>query len=57
MSNVQAYVKLEDYEAIKTEMEKLVGDTPVIYVVGDVCREELLVEVEGIATAKYFLKQ
>jgi hypothetical protein len=30
-------------------MDKLCPDVPIVYLYADVCREELLVEIEGIA--------
>ena len=39
----------EDYAAVKAICRSRLGKLPVIYVVGDVCRPELLVEIEGIA--------
>ena len=39
-----------DYAAVKAAIETLVGaDVPALYLQGDICRDDLLVEVEGIA--------
>ncbi|MGD0519324.1 MAG: dioxygenase [Thermoguttaceae bacterium] len=39
----------EDYALAKDICEARLGDLPTIYAVGDICRPELLVEIEGIA--------
>ena len=40
----------QDYAAVKAAVETLVGaDVPALYLQGDICRDDLLVEVEGIA--------
>ena len=50
MAAVRVYVKRpEDYPKCKAESEKRLGEAPVIYVVADICRPELLVEIEGVA--------
>ncbi|THF65591.1 endoribonuclease L-PSP [Pseudothauera nasutitermitis] len=47
---VRAYVKnVEDYPAIRAVCEKRLGTRPILYAIGDVCRDDLLVELEGIA--------
>ncbi|MFI3315130.1 MAG: PTS cellobiose transporter subunit IIC [Rikenellaceae bacterium] len=47
---LRAYIKCpEDFEMVKSEMEKIAPATPIIYLYSDVCRDELLVEVEAIA--------
>ncbi len=47
---VRAYVKhLEDYPAVRAICEQRLGGIPIVYAIGDVCREDLLVELEGIA--------
>ncbi len=44
------YVKRqEDYAKTRAVCEQYVGDLPTIYAVADVCRPELLVEVEAVA--------
>jgi enamine deaminase RidA (YjgF/YER057c/UK114 family) len=46
----RVYVKRqEDYAGIRAACEKRWGELPAVYVVADVCRPELLVEIEGIA--------
>lgn len=49
---LKVYVRQkEHYEHIRTEVEKHLGTShPVIYLLADVCRKELLVEIEGFAT-------
>ena len=39
----------EDFEACRTVCEKRLGGVPAIYAVADVCRPDLLVEIEGVA--------
>ena len=42
----------EDYEDIRSVVEEAYPDVPAIYSVADVCRSELLVEIEAILTLK-----
>jgi len=45
----RVYVKRqEDYEKTREVCEERLGELPVIYAVADVCRPELLVEIEGV---------
>lgn len=47
---VRAYVKRpSDYEAVRAICEERFGEVPITYTIADVCRPELLVEIEGIA--------
>ncbi len=47
---VRVYIKRpEDFEAARAVCKSRMGDVPVVYTVADVCRPELLVEIEGIA--------
>ena len=47
--NLRIYVKNEgDYGQVRTVIEERYPDVPVVYTVADVCRQELLVEIEGI---------
>jgi enamine deaminase RidA (YjgF/YER057c/UK114 family) len=47
------YVKRQaDYATIRAICEERLGELPTIYAVADVCRPELLVEIEGIAFAR-----
>lgn len=46
----RVYIKhREDYDRVKDACEARLGELPTIYAVADVCRPELLVEIEGIA--------
>ena len=45
----RVYVKRqEEYDTVRAICRARLGQVPTIYVVGDICRPELLVEVEGI---------
>jgi enamine deaminase RidA (YjgF/YER057c/UK114 family) len=47
---VRVYVKRqEDYPLVRQVCENRLGELPIIYAIADVCRPELLVEIEGIA--------
>jgi len=47
---VRVYIKRqEDYAKVRAVCEQRLGELPTIYAMGDVCRPELLVEIEGIA--------
>ncbi len=50
MALARVYIKRQgDYEKTRRVCETRLGELPVIYAVADVCRPELLVEIEGIA--------
>ena len=50
LASARVYVKRkEDYEAIRTTCTRRLGELPAVYVLADVCRPELLVEIEGVA--------
>ena len=50
---VRVYIKRpEDYAPTRAACEQRLGELPTIYAVGDVCRPELLVEIEGIAFSR-----
>jgi enamine deaminase RidA (YjgF/YER057c/UK114 family) len=50
---VRVYIKRHaDYAATRAACEQRFGEVPTIYAVGDVCRPELLVEIEGIAFSR-----
>ena len=50
--NLRVYIKnAEDYEEVKSIVKARYPDVPAIYTVADVCRPELLVEIEGILTS------
>ena len=47
--NLRVYIKnAEDYEEVRAVVEERYPDIPTIYTIADVCRQELLVEIEGI---------
>ncbi|MDR2643846.1 MAG: hypothetical protein LBC74_13770 [Planctomycetaceae bacterium] len=47
---VRVYVKNpDDFGVVEAICRKRLGDTPILYTVADVCRPELLVEIEGFA--------
>ncbi len=47
---VRAYVKhIADYETVRAVCEQQLQGVPVVYTIGDVCRDDLLVELEAIA--------
>jgi enamine deaminase RidA (YjgF/YER057c/UK114 family) len=50
LAMVRIYVKRpEDYAAVRTICHERLGDLPATYLSADICRKELLVEIEGIA--------
>lgn len=47
---VRVYIKRqEDYPSVRAICEARLGEVPTVYAVADVCRPDLLVEIEGIA--------
>ncbi|MDR1486339.1 MAG: hypothetical protein LBT09_16165 [Planctomycetaceae bacterium] len=47
---VRVYVKdPEDFDAVDKICKKRLNNTPILYTIADVCRPELLVEIEGFA--------
>lgn len=47
---LRVYIKKKEYFAtVKTEIDKVWSKITAIYVQADICRSELLVEIEGIA--------
>jgi len=49
----RVYVKRqEDCDAVRTICRARLGEVPTIYVVGDICRPELLMEIEGVAFSR-----
>ena len=47
---VRAYVKhAVDYETVRAVCERQLHGVPVVYTIGDVCRDDLLVELEAVA--------
>lgn len=50
---VRVYIKNHaDYERTRAVCEQRLGELPTIYAIGDVCRPDLLVEIEGIAFSR-----
>ncbi len=53
LAKVRVYVKRpQDYEACRAVCEREFGELPTIYAQADVCRSELLVEIEGVAFSR-----
>jgi enamine deaminase RidA (YjgF/YER057c/UK114 family) len=49
----RVYVKRkDDYERVRAVCEERLGELPTVYAVADVCRPDLLVEIEGIALSR-----
>jgi enamine deaminase RidA (YjgF/YER057c/UK114 family) len=50
---VRVYIKRqEDYDKCRAVCEARLGPRPIVYAVADVCRPELLVEIEGVAFSR-----
>ena len=50
---LRVYIKYkEDFEKTRAVCRRMLGEVPTVYAVGDVCRPDLLVEIEGIAIAR-----
>ena len=50
----RVYIKrAEDYPAVRAVCENQLGQVPVTYTLADVCRPQLLVEIEGIAFSRW----
>ena len=53
LAKARVYVKRpEDFDAVRSVCLRRFGPVPVVYVVADVCRPELLVEIEGVAFSR-----
>jgi len=53
LAKVRVYVKrARDYEACRAICEQRLGHLPAIYAIADVCRPDLLVEIEGVAFSR-----
>jgi enamine deaminase RidA (YjgF/YER057c/UK114 family) len=49
----RVYIKRQqDYAAVRAACQQRLGELPTIYAVADVCRPDLLVEIEGIAFSR-----
>ena len=56
MGLARVYIKRkEDYNRVRAICEKRLGELPTIYAIADVCRPDLLVEIEGIALSRNVL--
>jgi enamine deaminase RidA (YjgF/YER057c/UK114 family) len=54
LAKVRVYIKRqEDFAACHAVCERRFGAVPAIYAVADICRPDLLVEIEGIAFSRY----
>lgn len=53
MAKLRVYIKRpQDYKACRAICEERLPDVPILYSIADVCRPELLVEIEGVAFSK-----
>jgi enamine deaminase RidA (YjgF/YER057c/UK114 family) len=53
LAKIRVYIKrAEDFEKCRTVCERRFGSVPAIYLVADICRPELLVEIEAVAFSK-----
>lgn len=51
MTVLRVYIKkLDFFKSVKAEVDKVWSGIPVLYIQADICRYELLVEIEGLAT-------
>ena len=54
MTKLHVFVKRkEDYEEVRRVVAERYPHATTVYTLADVCRSELLVEIEGIFNAKY----
>jgi enamine deaminase RidA (YjgF/YER057c/UK114 family) len=54
LAKIRVYLKrAEDLAKCRAVCERRFGPVPVIYAVADICRPELLVEIEGVAFTRY----
>jgi len=55
MARIRVYVKRpEDFAIVQSVCRKRFGSIPALYLVADVCRPELLVEIEGVAFCRRY---
>lgn len=53
MASARVYIKrAEDYDRVRSICRERIGDLPAVFVAADVCRPELLVEIEGVAVSQ-----
>jgi enamine deaminase RidA (YjgF/YER057c/UK114 family) len=56
MGLARVYIKRkEDYSRVRAVCEERLGELPTIYAIADVCRPDLLVEIEGMALSRNVL--
>jgi enamine deaminase RidA (YjgF/YER057c/UK114 family) len=49
----RVYIKRkDDYERVRAVCERRLGELPTVYAVADICRPDLLVEIEGLALSR-----
>lgn len=54
VAKIRVYLRrAEDFAACRAICERRFGPVPAIYAVADICRPELLVEIEGVAFSSY----
>ena len=54
LAKIRVYLKrAEDFARCQAICERRLGAVPAIYAVADICRPELLVEIEGVAFSRY----
>jgi enamine deaminase RidA (YjgF/YER057c/UK114 family) len=54
LAKIRVYLKRpDDFSKCKAVCDRRFGPVPAIYAVADICRPELLVEIEGVAFSKY----
>lgn len=54
LAKIRVYLKREqDFKACEAVCRRRFGEIPALFAVADVCRPELLVEIEGVAFTKY----
>ena len=54
IAKIRVYLRrAEDFATCKAICERRFGPVPAIYAVADICRPELLVEIEGVAFSRY----
>ena len=53
LAKIRVYVKqMEDFEKCRRVCERRLGNVPAIYALADICRPELLVEIEGVTFSR-----
>lgn len=58
LAKVRVYVKrAEDYPTCRAVCEQRLGRLPAVYAIADICRPELLVEIEGVAFSRLGMRR